>query len=199
MNKVGMLGSRPARSPMAEMAMGALRVFTGAAGLFLHLTRWICSVPAKLRGVSADLASAPILERKSFRYELNPRSLRQEDHRSLGTHLLVELYGCESRPLERVEHVESALVRAAYVANAHIVSHFFHEFEPYGVSGVVVIEESHFTIHTWPEHRYAAIDLFFCSPNVDTERAMEILREVFKPETIHVMKVQRGLLGQQPG
>jgi S-adenosylmethionine decarboxylase proenzyme len=136
---------------------------------------------------------------QGFEYEIAPRSLRQDDQRTLGTHLLVELYGCNAKTLERVAYVENALVRAAHESNAHIVSHFFHEFEPYGVSGVVVIEESHYTIHTWPERRYAAVDLFFCSETVDAERALEVLRGAFEPEHVDVMLIRRGVLERAPG
>jgi S-adenosylmethionine decarboxylase len=101
--------------------------------------------------------------------------------------------------LERVSEVEHALLRAAHASRARIVSHFFHEFEPYGVSGVVVIEESHYTIHTWPEHRYAAVDLFFCSESVEAERALEVMREAFKPQRVEVMLVRRGTVHRAPG
>jgi S-adenosylmethionine decarboxylase len=139
------------------------------------------------------------MDASRFDFELAPASLRQQDNRALGTHLLVELYGCERCPLERVSAVEQALLRAAHASRARVVSHFFHEFEPYGVSGVVVIEESHYTIHTWPEHRYAAVDLFFCSESVEAERALEVLREAFKPQRVEMMLVRRGTVHRAPG
>lgn len=198
MNRIGMLGHRSARSvvtvgvtalwdALCDIGTGFLRF----ARRFLCLTASAVVARPSVNGHHARLDN-------DFRFEVNPRSLRQEDEFSLGTHLLVELYDCDTRPLERVEYVETAMVRSAHAANTHIVSHFFHEFEPYGVSGVVVIEESHFTIHTWPEHRYAAIDLFFCSTSVEPDNAMQILREVFQPGRVEVMKVQRGIF-RPPG
>lgn len=64
---------------------------------------------------------------------------------------------------------------------------------------MVVIEESHYTIHTWPEHRYAAVDLFYCSESVEAEQALEVLRETFKPERVEVMLVRRGAAPCAPG
>lgn len=198
MNRIGMLGHRSARSVVTvgvTALWGALCDI--GTGLFRFARRFL-SLAA-----SAVIARPSVNGHKArmdeyFRFEVHPRNLRQEDDCSLGTHLLVELYDCDIKPLERVEYVEAAMVRSAHAANTHIVSHFFHEFEPYGVSGVVVIEESHFTIHTWPEHRYAAIDLFFCSTSVEPDHAMQILREVFQPERVEVMKVQRGIF-RAPG
>lgn len=133
------------------------------------------------------------LAQDSFCFEVNPASIQQDAAQCLGTHLLVELYDCDPQSLERVDNVERALVEAARASGASIVSHFFHEFQPYGVSGVVVIEESHYTVHTWPERGYAAVDLFFCSETVKPELALEALRDAFRPKTVSVMKVQRGM------
>ena len=79
---------------------------------------------------------------------------------SLGSHLLIELFGCNGRTLEKDDTVGDAMVAAAAVSEATIVAECFKEFKPYGVSGAVIIQESHYTIHTWPEHGYAAVDLF---------------------------------------
>ncbi|MEN3000212.1 MAG: adenosylmethionine decarboxylase [Armatimonadota bacterium] len=183
---VGLLGSRPARSA------------TGLLAPLASLWRWVRERLLPARATTSGRAvvkiGAPHIDIESA-----PAHLRQDHTRALGTHLLVELYGCEPRTLERVNEVGHALVRAAHASGAQIVSHFFHEFEPYGVSGVVVIEESHYTIHTWPEHRYAAVDLFYCSESVEAERALEVLREAFKPERVEVLLVRRGSAYRSPG
>ena len=114
--------------------------------------------------------------------------------KALGTHVIVELFDCNPNTLTNKEYVERALLRAAHESNAKVVDHFFHQFKPYGVSGVVVIEESHYTIHTWPEHGYAAVDLFFCSDDIDLDRAIEVLREEFQPDRISTVELLRGLL-----
>ena len=86
--------------------------------------------------------------------------------RTLGHHSLIELSGCDPEKLKRVGGVRRAMLEAARRANGTIVKAVFHAFSPWGVSGVVVIAESHLTIHTWPEHGYAAVDVFSCSPKL---------------------------------
>lgn len=95
---------------------------------------------------------------------------------ALGTHLLVELYNCDAELLKKVETVKEILVSAAEHASATIVQVAFHEFNPFGVSGMVVIAESHLSIHTWPEHRYAAVDIFTCGDQIKPQVAA--LKEV---------------------
>lgn len=84
------------------------------------------------------------------------------------------------------------MMTAAKESNAHTIGTFFHQFKPHGVSGVIVIEESHLSIHTWPEHGYAAIDYFYCSDEVLPDRAIEVFRAKFKPEKIKVKEFKRG-------
>jgi S-adenosylmethionine decarboxylase len=112
---------------------------------------------------------------------------------ALGSHLLIELFGCDARSLEEEKSVGAAMREAAEESKATIVAQSFHEFKPYGVSGAVIIQESHYTIHTWPEHRYAAVDLFYCGGTVLVHQAVEVLRERFRPERIKFLVVRRGI------
>ncbi len=112
---------------------------------------------------------------------------------SLGSHLLVEFYGCDSSSLELEDTVREAMCEAARRSNASVVTDSFHEFKPFGVSGAVIIQESHFTIHTWPEHGYAAVDLFYCSNSVAVDEAVKTLQEYFKPKRTSYLLVRRGL------
>lgn len=73
-----------------------------------------------------------------------------------------------------------------------MICHNFHRFEPYGVSGMVVISESHFSIHTWPEYDYCAIDIFVCGEKVDVEIVIGIIKTYFNPNFIHIEKLDRG-------
>src|SRR3954467_6156435 len=82
---------------------------------------------------------------------------------------------------------------AARRSEATVVAQSFHEFKPYGVSGAVIIQESHYTIHTWPEHGYAAVDLFYCGGTIAVHKAVEVLQEQFKPKRIKFLLVRRGL------
>lgn len=118
---------------------------------------------------------------------------REDEEMSLGSHLLVELYGCDHASLEQEKSVGSTMFEAAERSEATIVAHSFHEFKPYGVSGAVIIQESHYTIHTWPEHGYAAVDLFYCGGTVKVHKAIETLQERFRPTRIKFLVVRRGL------
>lgn len=114
--------------------------------------------------------------------------------KALGQHLILELYGCAPDALSSVACVQDAMQRAARAAKATIVDSVFHHFKPHGVSGVVVIAESHFAIHTWPEHGFASVDLFTCGAKTRPWEALKTLRRLFKPAHFSVMKMERGLL-----
>lgn len=112
---------------------------------------------------------------------------------SLGSHLLVELFGCKQDALEEELSVGEAMRSAADESLATVVAESFHEFKPYGVSGAVIIQESHYTIHTWPEHGYAAVDLFYCGGTVHVHRAIDVLVERFRPSRMKFLVVRRGI------
>ena len=111
---------------------------------------------------------------------------------SLGQHVLVELYGCNAALLDNVSSIEKIMCNAAERSNATIINVSFHHFSPYGVSGVVVIQESHLAIHTWPEYGYAAIDIFTCGDTVDPWVAYECLKESLQAESGSTMELKRG-------
>ena len=112
---------------------------------------------------------------------------------ALGRHLLLELFDCDSEAITSLESVKGALVEAAKRAQATIVDVVFHEFNPYGISGVVVIAESHLSIHTWPEYRYAAVDIFSCGDILQPEIAANYLVEQFGAERASAVEMQRGM------
>lgn len=114
--------------------------------------------------------------------------------KQLGRHLLVELYDCDAKLLTDSGLVEREMQRAARGARATIVRSTFHTFSPYGVSGVIVIAESHLTIHTWPEHNYAAVDVFTCGSSVDPYAAYQILKDAFRSKNSSVIELKRGLI-----
>ncbi len=113
--------------------------------------------------------------------------------KTLGTHILMEMFGCDPEMLKDKEKIENVMNESAVRSNAKIVKSFFHQFKPYGVSGVVVIEESHYTIHTWPEHSYAAIDFFYCSDEVIIEKAIEVLKNALRPSSFNLVEIKRGV------
>lgn len=99
--------------------------------------------------------------------------------KALGRHILVEFTGCHADVLNDVSIIEKSMVEAAQIAGATVINSNFHHFSPWGVSGVVVIQESHLAIHTWPEYKYAAVDLFTCGETVDPWVSFEFLKKAF--------------------
>jgi S-adenosylmethionine decarboxylase len=93
-----------------------------------------------------------------------------------------------------VDVVKDILVGAARACGATIVDVAFHEFNPFGVSGVVVIAESHLSIHTWPEYRYAAVDIFTCGDVIRPEFAADYIASRFRCKNPSVVEVKRGLI-----
>lgn len=118
---------------------------------------------------------------------------------SLGRQILVEYYDCLSNKINDVEFIESALIDATKASGATIISHNFHKFSPYGVSGVVVIAESHVSIHTWPEYNYAAVDIFTCGDTIDPWIIQEQLKDAFQSKNISSMEMKRGMFKVPPG
>jgi S-adenosylmethionine decarboxylase len=116
---------------------------------------------------------------------------------ALGTHLLVELRDCNPEILKSLEKVRNVLVSAAKEAKATIVDISFHEFNPFGISGVVVIAESHLTIHTWPEYNYAAVDIFTCGEVIKPEVAASFLINQFESKSPSVVEIKRGILSHE--
>src|SRR5687767_1295804 len=112
---------------------------------------------------------------------------------ALGRHLLLELFDCDTDAINNLENVKGALIEAAKRAQATIVDVVFHEFNPFGISGVVVIAESHLAIHTWPEYRYAAVDIFSCGEVLQPEVAANYLVEQFAAERTSIVEMQRGM------
>ena len=117
---------------------------------------------------------------------------------ALGRHLLLELFDCDPDAINNLESVKGVLIEAAKRAQATIVDVVFHEFNPFGISGVVVIAESHLSIHTWPEYRYAAVDIFSCGDILQPEIAANYLVEQFGAERTSVVEMQRGLFLRSP-
>jgi S-adenosylmethionine decarboxylase proenzyme len=113
--------------------------------------------------------------------------------KALGTHILAEYKDCDIEIINDIQKVERAMIDAAKISGANIIGSSFHRFEPQGVSGIVMISESHLAIHTWPEFRFAAVDIFTCGENVRPDLACEHLKMVFKTDNIISKTLQRGL------
>ncbi len=117
----------------------------------------------------------------------------------LGLHLLLELKECNPQLLDNLDYVRNALIRAAEDVGAHIVGESFHQFTPQGVTGILSIAESHISIHTWPEYRYAAADIFTCGSSFQPGDAAAVLIEQFESDCPEITEIRRGLLSLPVG
>lgn len=112
--------------------------------------------------------------------------------KSLGKHVLIEYHGCERALIQNVSYVREQMLEAVKASNGTIVTDVFHEFSPHGLSGVVVISESHVAIHTWPEHDFAAVDIFSCNDRLQKKQIETMLQAAFKAERVLSLEVERG-------
>ncbi len=118
---------------------------------------------------------------------------------SLGRHILAEYYSCDIGTLDNISLLEDCMREAVLESGATIIDTKFHQFSPYGVSGVIVIAESHMAIHTWPEYGYAAIDFFTCGDTVDPWKAFDNMKKTLKPQNYSTKELKRGLLTPESG
>lgn len=122
---------------------------------------------------------------------------KEEQHISetyLGRHILAEFFECDSNILNNPTLVEKFMTNAALECGATVVQKCFHLFSPHGVSGVIIISESHLAIHTWPELGYAAVDLFTCGEKCDPKVAYEYLKKAFRSAKDSYSELNRGIL-----
>ncbi len=111
----------------------------------------------------------------------------------LGRHLVVELCECNPAKLNDQAFLEECLDEAVRRSGATKVRSVFHRYNPQGISGVVVIAESHISIHTWPEYGYAAVDFFTCGTSVDPYLAMEHVKKGLESKDVQVSEINRGM------
>src|SRR5262245_49606122 len=109
----------------------------------------------------------------------------------LGVHLIVECSGCAPPLLDDAAALEALLARAAALIDARVVPAGFPRFVPQGVTGLLLLEESHLSIHTWPERGYAAVDLFSCGAR-DPEPAVRLIAQELGAGEVAVQRVLRG-------
>ena len=113
--------------------------------------------------------------------------------KSLGKHLIAELYDCDEKILSNVSEIENQMSKAAIECGATIVASTFHHFSPHGVSGMIIISESHLAIHTWPEYKYVSLDIYTCGNSVDPWIAFHNLKDAFKSKRQEAVEYKRGI------
>lgn len=110
-----------------------------------------------------------------------------------GRHLILDLYGCDPRILDDFDELKRLLEAALVMAKANILRIIGEKFDPQGVTLVALLAESHASIHTWPEERYAAVDLYTCGDTTQTHKAAEFLKAKLKAEDAEEKEIARAV------
>ena len=110
---------------------------------------------------------------------------------NLANHCLLDLWGCDPKYLDDLEYLKKHCLAAVKLGGATVIDSSFHHFSPQGVSGVIIIAESHLSLHTWPEHNYMAFDIFSCG-EFKFNLVCEYLVVIFKAARYHVDIIKRG-------
>jgi S-adenosylmethionine decarboxylase proenzyme len=118
---------------------------------------------------------------------------------AFGRHILAEYFECGCTYLDSEGAIRNFMLEAARRTGATIVGSIFHHFSPQGVSGVVIIAESHLAIHTWPEFRYVSVDLFTCGTKVDPWIGFEYLKEKLQSKRWASKEIIRGTVKGESG
>lgn len=116
----------------------------------------------------------------------------------LGNHVLADFYDCHPSYMNDRDLIEKVMVEAAIHCGATVVESAFHQFNPIGISGVVVIAESHLTIHTWPEYNFASIDVYTCGEQLEPMDAIKYLEDKFGAKQSEISRHKRGALMRGP-
>ena len=115
---------------------------------------------------------------------------------ALGTHLLLDLRGCNPDLLNDLQYIKQAMMSAATEAGATVLGENFHKFDPLGVTGIIALAESHLAIHTWPEHGYAAVDIFTCGSSFGYRRAAQLIIERLECAQHRTTEFKRGPMSE---
>lgn len=118
--------------------------------------------------------------------------------KALGIQLAVELFDCDENLLNNDRLLEQSLIEAATNAGATVVGSVFHQFNPHGISGAIIIAESHIAIHTWPEYGYAALDIFTCGSSIEPREIADAIKDSLHARSMHISRLLRGVtVGEQ--
>lgn len=115
---------------------------------------------------------------------------------ALGKQVIFEFYECQAPILDDTDAIRALMIEAAEHIGATVVTSTMHHFSPFGVSGVIVLAESHLAVHTWPEHDLVTVDVFTCGQTIDGRRAEPFLRERLQAGRVSVLQLDRGHIGE---
>lgn len=108
-----------------------------------------------------------------------------------GIHILANMYGIDKTKLTHIKYIEEALLDTVKRAELTMVGSCFHQFDPTGVTGVILLAESHISIHTWPENQTAIIDIYTCGHKKHAQTAYQVLYSLFEPSDVDLKEITR--------
>lgn len=120
--------------------------------------------------------------------------LKSNEHRTskkiIGKHIIADFWDCDYR--DNAKDLLAMIIDAANISNARILDTVYHQFEPSGSTALLLLAESHISLHTWPEYGYIAIDIFTCGHEMKPELAVEYLKKMLKPKRSNIQLLNRG-------
>ncbi len=142
-----------------------------------------------MKEILSCLHPNPGWRKKNIEKSINSEDVMHGD--IVGKHCILELYGCDQSKLDDEAFVRTSVTSASKIAGATLLNMITHRFEPQGVTGLALLAESHISVHTWPESRYAAIDVFTCGDQTMPEKACELLAKEFCAEKFSLKSFAR--------
>lgn len=113
---------------------------------------------------------------------------------SLIRHIIIELYQCPFERLDDLHSLEALLVEVAQAMNTEVIAELSHHFSPYGVTAVLIVGASHLSIHTWPEHAYATLDMVVCTDGFDVQAITDLVKNNLMARSVNFIEFRRGLI-----
>ena len=146
-----------------------------------------------LKDEKNEVASKNIFLENARKKMMEDRDKFNKESIVMGHHAISEIYECNAEQLDNIEYIKTVVKESAKAANLTIVEENFHKFSPIGISGVLILSESHLTIHTWPEYKYVAIDCFTCGDKGDPRYACELIAQKLKSKNYIINEIERGM------
>jgi S-adenosylmethionine decarboxylase proenzyme, Bacillus form len=115
----------------------------------------------------------------------------------LGYNIFADMYGCDTKLLDDIKYLNRLLREAANAGNMHIVKVFFHKYSPQGITGLVIVKESHIALHTWPEYAFASVDIFLCGNNSNPYKTLKHIENGLKPSKVITKSIERGVIHEE--
>ena len=134
------------------------------------------------------------IKKSSTRASGKSQKSKKKEIRVQGGHYILDFFGCNQEQLNSIKFWQENLTKSANAAGMEILHHHFHEFTPQGITGFLLLSTSHISMHTWPEFGYVACDVFSCSDDKDTQKAVDYLKKAISHKTCEVEYVDRGYI-----